>query len=82
MCKFQVSILLNIHDHAYSYAHITLSINISQEFKHILRIQTHQSWRYIYIKLCITQNQSIKWYSIKHKFITHHQEISSLSIQD
>ena len=37
-CKNQlqeISILklLNIHDH--TYAHITLSINISQEFKHI-----------------------------------------------
>ena len=27
--------IINIHDHAYSYAHIILSINISQEFKHI-----------------------------------------------
>ena len=38
ICKNQLQaisilILLNIHDHA--YAHITLSINISQEFKHI-----------------------------------------------
>ena len=31
--EISILILLNIHDHA--YAHITLSINISQEFKYI-----------------------------------------------
>ena len=31
--EISILILLNIHDHV--YAHITLSINISQEFKHI-----------------------------------------------
>ena len=36
----------------------------------------------IYLYQSITQNQSIKRYSIKHKFTLHHQEISSLSIQD
>ena len=31
--EISILIILNIHDHAYS--HITLSINISQEFKHM-----------------------------------------------
>ena len=58
-----ISSLANIHDNA--YAHITTCINISQEFKHINHGDIFIS------KSCISQNQSRKWYSIKHILIKH-----------